>query len=274
MALVRPFTALVYDRARVELGRVLAPPYDVIDAADRARLAARDPHNVVRLILPEDGPEKYARAATLLEEWVREKILVRGPESAVWVHAHEFDAPQGGGAGGGARLTRAGVWAAVRLVELDGGVVLPHERTFAGPKADRLALLRACRTQLSPIFFIAEDPSGGIADAVASLAEEKPDAVAEFPAGERHAVRRLTGARAAGLAGLLGSGRLLIADGHHRYETALAFRDEVRESGAKLPGADFVLACIVSERDEGLRLLPTHRTVAWLPALEPETALE
>lgn len=264
MPIVRPFRALIYDRARVaDPGRVLAPPYDVIDAAQRAELAARDPRNVVHLILPEDGADRYARAAARLREWIEEGALVRERTPALWVHAHEFDLP---GRGASGRRTRTGVWAAVRLVELDRGEILPHERTLAGPKADRLALLRACRTQLSPIFFIAEDPSGGVAEAIAATVSQTPDTVCEFPAGERHTLRRVTGAAAEGLAGLLGRGTLLIADGHHRYETALAFRDEVREAkeGGRFPGAELVLAYIVSERDPGLVLLPTHRTLAGL----------
>ena len=267
MTEVRAFRALVYDAARVgDLGRAWAPPYDVIDSAARADLAARHPNNVVRLILPEGEPDRYAAAAALLGEWVSAGVLVREREPAVWAHAHEFDFAAG-------RRVRTGVWAAVRLVEPGQGDVLPHERTLAGPKADRLALLRACRTQLSPVFFVAEDPEGAIAEAASELARAGSRAEAEFPAGERHAIVRAAGEAADRWCEAVARARLLIADGHHRYETALAFRDEVRASGAALPGAEWVLGHVVSERDPGLLLLPTHRVLASRPGFSAAEAL-
>lgn len=273
MAEVRAFRALVYDRARVgDLGRVLAPPYDVIDPAQRAELAARHPHNAVRLILPEGEPDRYTAAARLLRSWVDSGALVREREPAVWVHAHEFALE--GGPAGAERRVRAGVWAAVRLVELDRGVVLPHERTLAAPKADRLALLRACRVQLSPVFFVAEDPEGRLAALVGEATREPAHATAEFPEREWHSVWRQGGRFAERWGRLLSGSRLLIADGHHRYETALAFRDEARASGGALPGADFVLGYIVSERDPGLVLRPTHRTLSGLADFDAARALE
>lgn len=298
---VRAFRALVYEPDRVggvgavgDLSRVLAPPYDVIDEAQRVELERRHPYNVVRLELPRGGSAwgPYDAAARLLREWEAQGVLRRDPQEAMWIHTHEFPLPNGepgdgsqGGAGGAGdaggaasevprvRL-RTGLWAAVRLVEFERRVVLPHEHTLPAPKADRLALLRACRVQCSPVFFVAEDPSGELAALLTGAAAGPPSFAAEFPAGERHRVWRAGRELANRLTELLSETTLLIADGHHRYETALAFRDETRASSRPLPGAEFVLGHIVSERDPGLVLFPTHRVLAGVADLDSARILE
>jgi uncharacterized protein (DUF1015 family) len=268
MAELRPFRALVYNPARVgPLGAVWAPPYDVIGPAERAALAARHPHNVVRLILPEGAPDPYAAAAARLADWVAQGILVREREPSVRVHAHAHGPP-------GAERTRTGLWAALRLEPFERGVVLPHERTMPGPKADRLALWRACRTQLSAVFLVAEDPEGAWADALAQVARRPPDETAEFPEGERHRIWRVAGDAADALTAALRDARLLIADGHHRYETALALREIAQTEGWTGAAPDYVLAYVVSERDPGLEVQPTHRVLARSVGAVPAAWLE
>src|ERR1041384_7772051 len=149
MAPLRPLRS-----APSALERVVAPPYDVIDAAMRSRLGARDPHNVVHVDLPEgEGEARYARARELFQKWQAEGVLVRDETPSYFRYAQTFEPP-----GGGARLTRTGFFALVRAVPYDARVVLPHERTLTGPKQDRIALSRATRAMLSPQFMLYSDP--------------------------------------------------------------------------------------------------------------------
>ncbi|HEV8264346.1 MAG TPA: DUF1015 domain-containing protein [Gemmatimonadales bacterium] len=233
-----PFRGERY-RASDRLSQLIAPPYDVVTPADRARLAARDAHNIVHVMLPEaparrSGGDPYARAAELLAAWRTEGVLVRDPENAVYVMA------QG---------ERFGVFAAVRAEGYAPRRVRPHEQTHAGPKADRLALLRATRTNIESIFLLAPDPDGTLAAALRAAAAGKPDAGAELDGVEI----RLWIVRDVSRFPFPAS-PLYIADGHHRFETASAYALEN-------PAADRVLAFIASARDPGLVVLPTHRVI-------------
>ena len=255
-----PFRALHYDAARIgDPGAVWALPYDVISTEEAEALRRRHPCNIVRITLPEPGePDRYTVAAQVLDSWIRDGTLVREPEPSLYVHRHTYDA------GDGVERRRTGLWGVLRLVALDSGVVIPHERTFSGPKADRLALMRATGAQLSAVFLTAADPDGRLLGLLEAQGAGAIDARAEFPAGERHELRRVRDASAiAGFAAALRDDSLLIADGHHRYETALAYRDEVRISaGTSRGGHEFVMVCIASEQDPGLRVEPTHRVIA------------
>jgi uncharacterized protein (DUF1015 family) len=228
--------------ATERLSGLIAPPYDVIAAPDRARLAALDEHNIVHVMLPEAPPgwpgggDRYAWAADRLAAWRREGVLVPDREPAAYVMAQ------------GARL---GVFVALAAEGYEPRRVRPHEQTHAGPKADRLALLRATRTNIESLFVIAPDQDGTLAAALASVARRAPDATAEldgvpirFWAVRGEDVSRFP----------FPDSPLYIADGHHRYETASAY---VREN----PAADRVLALVASARDPGLVILPTHRIV-------------
>lgn len=263
-ARVAPFRALRYRLDRVgDLGTVLAPPYDVIGPEQAAELRGRSAHNIVHITNPSgDGPERYERAARTLESWVVDGVLARADRPALYVHRHHFGS-------GDQSFSRSGLWAALRLARYDEGVVLPHERTMKGPKADRLALMRACRAHLSPVFFICSDADARIAELLGDLAAEEPTERAEFPAGQTHDVWRLEeGQTLDELAGALSEQVFLIADGHHRYETALAYRDELGSAGAADGGTaahEYLLAYIVPESDPGLLLLPAHRTIGGEP---------
>jgi len=225
-------------RETERLSRLIAPPYDVIDAARRARLAALDAHNIVHLMLPEApaGGDRYAWAAEQLATWRRRGVLARDAEPAVYVMA------QG---------TRLGVFVALAAEGYESRRVRPHERTHAGPKADRLALLRATRTNLESIFLLAPDGDRALQRALAEVAKRAPDATAELDGvGIRFWV-----VRGGDLSRFpLAQSPLYIADGHHRYETACAY---ARED----PAADRVLAFVVSAADPGLVVLPTHRLI-------------
>jgi uncharacterized protein (DUF1015 family) len=230
MAQVRPFRALRYSAAAGPLERLVAPPYDVISPEERERYLARDPHNVVHLTLPDSEEQ----AAQDLRAWEDEGVLIRDEEPSVWALSQTYVGPDG------VQRTRNGIVVALRLEPYENRVVLPHERTHAGPKEGRLRLLRATRTQLEPIFLLHDgDP--------VELPGGEPDLAA---GGDR--LWRLESS-----GGLLRSFRerqLLIADGHHRYETALAFHDE---DGTEATA--WMMVVLVSTREEGLTIFPTHR---------------
>ena len=243
MALVKPFRALRYDaRAAGRLDSLVAPPHDVIGAKARERLLAASPYNAVRLVRPDDVGE----AARLLREWRRAGLLVREERPAVWLLAEDFEAPDG------SRRTRRGIVARVRLEPYERGVVLPHERTFSRSKSRRLPLLRATRTKLSPVLFLHEGES--------PVPEGPPDVEATLD-GVTSRLWRVQDPEAVECVLGLVRGRLLIADGHHRYETALRFH---AEDGSEETA--YVLGALVGRRDPGLVILPTHRLAASAPA--------
>ncbi|MGD0674270.1 MAG: DUF1015 domain-containing protein [Polyangiaceae bacterium] len=260
MAEIAPLTPLRYDANHLPggLASVVAPPYDVISPAERAVLAARDPHNVVQLILPEgEGDSKYANAARILGRWRAEGTLVRDAEPGFYRYDQSFIPP-----GGGARRTRRGFLALVRLVPFSKGVVLPHERTLAGPKEDRLKLFRATQTNLSPGFMLYRDSQGRVAPALS-----RAETISEFvtPDAIEHTLAKVRDGQAvrAIVEGLAHS-TLLIADGHHRYETALRYSDEVdaAHAGAAPRGEHRYFMTFLADGDSpDLIVFPTHRHV-------------
>ena len=238
VALLKPFRALRYDvRAAGPLENLVAPPHDVISADEREDLCRASPYNVVRLIRP-DG---YDEAARLFREWNERGILVREPEAAIWLLEEEFTDPDG------RARTRRSLVARVRLERYGAGVVLPHERTSASAKQSRLELLRAVRTKLSPILLLHEGPP------VETPSDRPPDLGVTFD-GVRSRLWRVTESDAVARAIEAVRAPLIIADGHHRYETALRFHEE---DGTK--ATRYVLAAVVSSDDEGLVIYPTHR---------------
>jgi uncharacterized protein (DUF1015 family) len=249
--LVVPFRGERYV-ASERLGALVAPPYDVISKEDRARYAARDPHNIVHLILPEApaGEDRYAAAAAQLAAWRKAGVLRPDAADSVYVVAQDYALPSG------ERRTRIGMFAAVRAEPFATQRIRPHEQTHSGPKADRLALLQATAANLESIFLLAPDGEGRLVQALARATSRAPAARAELD-GVAMRLWPVTGDHAADLSRLAGSAQLYIADGHHRYETAVAY---AREQGSGT-GADRVLAFIVSARDPGLTILPTHRII-------------
>jgi uncharacterized protein (DUF1015 family) len=265
MADIAPLAPLRYDVTRLTggLASVVAPPYDVISTDERAALAARDPHNIVRLILPEgEGDAKYGRAAELFTEWQNAGVLVRDAEPAFYRYDQSFVPP---GAGpGAASLSRRGFLALVRVVPFSDRVVLPHERTLSGPKEDRLKLFRATRANLSPGFMLYSDARGelnGPLDRAEPIAEfQTPDGI-----GHRLAKVRDPEAVRAIVTGVSRS-TLLIADGHHRYETALRYSREATAGSAGSRGEHlYFMTFLANGDDPNLVVFPTHRHVHSLP---------
>ncbi|MBK6696228.1 MAG: DUF1015 domain-containing protein [Myxococcales bacterium] len=273
MAEIAPLTALRYDLSRVDLGRVVAPPYDVIDAPQRASLEERDPHNIVRLILPSgDGDAKYANAAGIFESWRKDGTLVRDDVPAFLRYDQTFLPP--GAPSGAAPITRRGFFALVRLSPFSERVILPHERTLSGPKEDRLKLFRATRTNLSPGFMLYRDADDALAPA---LAEAEPLAEFSTDDGVRHVVSKVRKPEAMrAIVRKIADSSLLIADGHHRYETALRYSSEV---DAAVPNASargrhrYFMAFLANGDDPNLVVFPTHRHLHSLASFDWDGAL-
>jgi uncharacterized protein (DUF1015 family) len=258
---VHPFRALRYDTKRVDLSRVLVPPYDVIAPEERGPLYDSDPHSAIRLILTRDAAAEaaadYTDVSRTIEAWCREGVLLRDAAPGFYALRQHYAAPDGG------RHTRTGFFGALRLEDYARRVVRPHERTLAGPKADRLKLLRATRTNLSSILLLYDDRDAAQDDALAAAFETEPLARARDAAGTEHVLARLgEPAAVAALQRFLAERPVVIADGHHRYETALAYRDEQRAAGAG-PAApsELVLAYFANAFAPGSLLLPIHRLV-------------
>jgi uncharacterized protein (DUF1015 family) len=247
VAHVEPFRALHYDRDRTGgLQAVVAPPYDVIDAEQRAALLAQSPHNVVEIDLPVADGDPYAHAAEVFAAWQRDGVLVRDDAPALWALAQDYTGPDG------QRRTRHGFFARVKVEDYGPGRIRPHERTHPGPKEDRLRLTRATRANLSPIFSLYDDPAGAAWGALAPHLQDAPWAEVTDGDGTTHRLWRVADPGAAeAVAAALAPAELLIADGHHRYETARVYHQE--------GGAGHVLMCLVALQDPGLTVFPTHR---------------
>jgi len=271
MAEVQPFRGFRYDLARVgTLSDVIAPPYDVIDPALQQALYDRSPYNVVRLILnketPADTPNdnRYTRAAQSLRDWTRDSVLAQDSARSLYVYQQDFEVE-------GKRYTRKGFMARVRLEKFGAGRIYPHEETLSGPKADRLKLFHATNMNLSQIFCMYPDEQGEVqAKLDAAVARSLPIQATDhlgvvsklWPISDQHVI--------SAVASILGPKPVFIADGHHRYETALRYLDEQQQAGevtsAEAP-ANFVLMMLVSMSDPGLVILPTHRLVSGVGAL-------
>ena len=254
MARVKPFRAVRYDERKAgPLGSLLALPYDVIGPEERERYLAASPYNVVRLILPDSCEE----AARLFAEWQREGILTSEEQEAVWWLRQDYEGPDG------VRRTRQGAVVSLGLEPYSSGVVRPHERTHAGPKARQLELLRATHASLSPILLLYDDPSAAARRALEPHAQGEPLLSAQDgPSTNR--VWRIADPEAIAVAQqALADQRFVIADGHHRYETALAFHEQ---EGTERSG--WTMAVVVNTHGEGLTIFPTHRVVARAPELD------
>lgn len=261
---LRPFRPLRYGTKAGALDSLLAPPYDVISPEDAAALRRRSPHNAVWLVLPEgEGDARYNLAAGLFARWMRDGALVE-ERPGVFVYRQTFEAD-------GHRVSRHSLFAALRLAPFSERSILPHERTHSGPRRDRLALTLATRAQLSPVFLIARDPDLGLLRCLSAVADAAASASAGTPDGIQHDLWGVgAGPAARRLCESAARQPLLIADGHHRYETAL---EVARQLGGNVK-ARYVLACVASDRDPGLFLRPTHRCLAAVPPLAGATAWE
>ena len=260
---VIPFRGLRYNATKVEgIENVIAPPYDVIKPEERIALEAHHPANIIRLILSQpqdndtDAENQYTRAAARLNQWISEGTLIRDTTPRYYIYDQSFNAPDG------KNYTRRALIALVKLEPFENRVILPHEKTHAGPKADRLNLMRECHANLSPIFLLYADPVGDIERIMESFTDKNPPQI-DCPEtfGSTHQLWCLDDMeRNREIQALFSTKPLLIADGHHRYETALAFRDEMTHTG--LSGYGYMMMNLVRMESPGLAVLAIHRLLS------------
>jgi len=270
MANLIPFRGVLYNPAKVsDVSRVVAPPYDVIDVAFQKALHARHPHNIIRLELgldePQDSPRqnRYTRAAALLKDWMAGGVLQREREPAIYPYMIEYRSPAG--EAGAPKKMLKGFFSTVELEEFGTGKIYPHENTRAAAKTDRLNLLEACGANFSAIFSLFSDPKGTVIQLIdKSVNADKPRIEFTDDEGFRQRLWAITDQSVLNeIVTFMKSTPLFIADGHHRYETALNYR-RARRAQAGADGAqpyDAVLMLFASLEDPGLTVLPTHRVL-------------
>ena len=267
MPQIQPFKAIRYSTSQHrDLSALVAPPYDVIDSRLRDELIARDQHNIVRIDLPHmppaglGPPEAYARSAELLKRWLKQKVLIQDAEPALYYYQQIFNV-------GSTTHTRCAFFARVRLEQFGSGSIMPHEQTFSGPKEDRLALTKATRCNLSPVFGLYPDKSNQV---LAALRPQKaePDCFADLDSIRNELWIIRDAAKLARVGELMAQKKIYIADGHHRYSTGLNYQKFLAESGQSIDDehpANFISMVLVSAADPGLIILPTHRLIRNLP---------
>ncbi|HET6478190.1 MAG TPA: DUF1015 domain-containing protein [Dehalococcoidales bacterium] len=270
MSDIHPFRGVRYNQTMIsELAKVVCPPYDIIPPHMQSELYERSEHNFIRLeharSLPQDtaSENKYTRSASTLAQWLAQGVLTVDEVPAVYLHDHYFPYQ-------GKEYRRRGIIVLVRLEEWERRVIRPHEGTLANPKSDRLTLLRALQADTSSILALFEDPDQRIASVLGAKEKDSPLIHFKTDSGEKHVLWAITEAEMlAQIQRNLARQPLYIADGHHRYESALAYRQELREKPGQTSGDegfDFVMMTLVDFADPGLVILPPHRLVRGLPA--------
>jgi uncharacterized protein (DUF1015 family) len=268
MADVRAFRGFRYDLGKAgALAEVVCPPYDVIDAALQQALYDASPFNAVRVELTQDNPatgeDKYAVAARTLNGWVFDGAVQQDTARSLYVYEQEFTAE-------GTTYTRRGFLARVRLEPFGTGRIFPHEHTLSGPKADRLRLYQATGFNISPVFGLYPDEQNDVAAALEAVVKHSPPLAAKDHLGVMNRLWVVTdSAVISKVIGLMGPKPVFIADGHHRYETGLKYKDEVNPADDEAP-ANFCLMMLVGMSDPGLIILPTHRLVSGVGDLTRE----
>ncbi|MGA7793297.1 MAG: DUF1015 domain-containing protein [Candidatus Acidiferrales bacterium] len=270
MAEIFPFRAYRYNTKLVEPAKVLTQPYDKITPAMAEKYAAASPYNLIPIEKGKSRAEDtaadnvYTRAAEKLDEWIRDKVIVQDATLSLYAYFQEYTVP-----GTSERRARKGFIAVGRIEDYSAGVVFRHEQTLSGPKADRLELLRHTQTHTGQLFMIYSDPAARIDALLAAAAQSKPDVELRDEYDVVHKLWPVTGAQTLeAIHREMADKKLVIADGHHRYETALAYRDECRARAGRVdPNAPYekVMMTLFNTAGEGLTILPTHRVVANVP---------
>ncbi|MGC8810204.1 MAG: DUF1015 domain-containing protein [bacterium] len=290
MAIVVPLRGIFYNRDKIKnLSLVVAPPYDVISPQEQELLYARHPQNIIRLILNKETPadqeqdNRYTRAAAFYRSWLKEGILIRSPQPQFYFLRQEFALPPGyipASPSPKTRLTRHGFIGLLRLEDYRTGVILPHEKTQRKPKADRLALMEACRANFCQIFTFYEDQEGRIPALYEKVfsAPEGPTLEVTDDEGTYHALWTVNDPQLKKeVMQIMQSKKIFIADGHHRYETALAYREKQLQEQQQISGREsfnFTMVYFTNLEDEGLLILPTHRVISGLPDFQAPLFLE
>ncbi len=253
MAVVKPFKALRFRESAGPIDQLVCPPYDIISEKERQDFLNTNPHNVIRLELPKEGEDVYKKAAEVLNEWLEEKIVATEDEDKFYIYEEEFEVE-------GVRRSFKGIVARVKLTEFDEGVVIPHENTLSAAKEDRFNLMCATGCNFSQVYCLFEDKDKKITDVLESTAKNSP--LHNFTDREGVTQRLWTAQADCGLTELFKDKCLYIADGHHRYETALRYRKYQRELGVDENSAsEYVMMMLVPMESDGLVVFPTHRVI-------------
>jgi len=270
MPSVKPFKGILYNPARVNVSNVVAPPYDVISPQEQQSLYERDSHNVVRLVLNREA-NPYVAAGREYLSWLEEGSLSQDRLPAMYIHAQSFSDPEG------RPVERWGFMAACKLEEFGKGSIYPHEKTLSGPREDRFRLFQATNAMFSQIFGLYSDPQHELDDSIRSVLNEQPVLDLNYD-GVRNRLWRLSDERhESAIVSFLTGQKVLIADGHHRYETALLYRDARRLKNPGHLGTEpynFVPMFFTNMHDPGLIIYPTHRLVHSLPGFAQEAFIE
>jgi len=273
MAKIAPFRGILYNEAKAgTIDKLVCPPYDIISPAEQQELYRKSPYNVIRLELglaspgDTDDDNRYTRAAAILGDWVRNGIVQQSKEPALYVYEMEYRA------GKSAKKLR-GIICLVRIEEYDSGIIKPHETTLSGPKTDRLNLLRACRASFSQIFSLFSDPQAKVAGILAKVSG-KPLMEVKHGDGVIHRVWTLSDKDdIEDVVRAVVDQPVFIADGHHRYDTALNYRNERRKTAGSFTGEEgynYTAMFLARLEDPGLTILPAHRVLFNLANFDPQ----
>jgi uncharacterized protein (DUF1015 family) len=259
VAIVKPFMGVRYNLEKVLLKQVIAPPYDVISDEMKETLKSRCGVNIVRLDLPDGGADKYINASKLYESWCEDGTLLKDKNQGYYLYEQIYTF-------GGKEYVRTGFVGLLKLEELGKGSVFPHEKTLSGPKKDRFELMKACETNFSQIFGLYMDKENRLAAAFTNAKKNMPVASAVDDEGVKNTIWHITDEKVIDdIESFMRDKAIYIADGHHRYETALDYKKFRREENGDLEGNvkpyDFVMMMFVNFYDEGLKIFPTHRVV-------------
>ena len=282
MAKILPFKGLRYNTEKIkDVSKVITPPYDIISEEERDGYYQLHPNNIIRLILGKDFPgdnqsnNKYTRSAAFFDTWRKEEILIQEAEPAIYVYVQEFTLS-------GKKYVRRGFISLVKLEDFQTGQIYPHEHTLAKPKEDRMNLMKACNANFSQVFTFFEDEDSKVSNLLHNVSEGtngtglRPDVDLTDTFGVRNLLWVIKdGAIIEEISSQMKDGALFIADGHHRYETAMFYRDMIKDNegtpknNGNIP-SDYVMMMCVPMEDPGLQILPTHRLVRNINDFEPE----
>lgn len=259
MSSVKPFKAIKYNAEKVLLKQVITPPYDVITPEMRDRFLNKSPYNVVRIDLPVGDDERYKIAGSTYRKWKDEKVLTKADKPGFYLYEQIYEIA-------GKQYTRSGFVGIIKLTEFGKGVVFPHEKTLSGPKVDRYNLMQASKANFSQIFGLYKDDTNGLSDIFSEVKKSMPIMSALDDDMVKHTVWQITEVETLEtIDSFMKDKKIYIADGHHRYETALKYRDDMRAAeGAPVDESrpyDYAMMMFVNFMDEGLKVFPTHRVI-------------
>ncbi|MFH1904285.1 MAG: DUF1015 domain-containing protein [bacterium] len=265
MAIIKPFRGIRYNKEKIQnLEKVVSPPYDVISEQEKRDYLNSSPYNIIRLILPDPdgGNDKYNSACNLLNQWLDSDIVKRDESLSIYIYQQIFNID-------GVDITRTGFICLLKLEDFKTGTVLPHEKTLSAPKEDRLRLMNACKANLSQIFGLYQDTNHTISQIFKKHTSDSPIIDITDIKGEKHKLWAIADKNdIAAITSVLKNKKVFIADGHHRYETALNYKKKLTETNSSHTGNEpynFIMTYLCEMNDSGLVVLPTHRLIKDLP---------